>query len=79
MESSPGKSSMGTDSGGLTQQDRISLDGEVVAEYLSIAHASRTLNISRRSISCAITGAQKTAGGYRWVEKETKEEQEEKA
>lgn len=58
---------------------QLTLDGEVVAEYLSIAHASRTLNISRRSISCAITGAQKTAGGYRWVEKETKEEQEEKA
>lgn len=58
---------------------QLTLDGQVVAEYLSIAHASRALNISRRSISCAITGAQKTAGGYKWVEKETKEKQEEKA
>lgn len=38
---------------------QLTLDGEVVAEYLSIAHASRTLNISRRSISCAITGARR--------------------
>ena len=38
--------------------------------------ASRALNISRRSISCAMTGAQKTAGGYKWVEKETPETKE---
>ena len=44
---------------------QLTLDGQVVAEYLSIAHASRALNISRRSISCAMTGAQKTAGGYK--------------
>ena len=49
------------------------LDGEVVGEYLSIAHASRALNISRRSLSCAVSGAQKTAGGYRWEEKKEKE------
>lgn len=47
-----------------------SLDGEVIGEYLSIAHASRALNISRRSLSCAISGAQKTAGGFIWEEKE---------
>ena len=35
---------------------QLTLDGQVVAEYLSIAHASRALNISRRSISCAMTG-----------------------
>lgn len=55
---------------------QLTLDGQVVAEYLSIAHASRALNISRRSISCAMTGAQKTAGGYKWVEKETPETKE---
>ena len=55
---------------------QLTLDGQVVAEYLSIAHASRALNISRRSISCAMTGAQKTVGGYKWVEKETPETKE---
>lgn len=44
-------------------------EGEIVAEYLSIAHASRALHISRRSISCALSGTQKTAGGYIWKEK----------
>ena len=46
-----------------------SLDGEIVGEFLSIAHASRSLKISRRSLSCALSGAQKTAGGYIWEEK----------
>ena len=55
---------------------QMTLDGEPVAEFISIAHASRALNISRRSISCAMTGAQKTAGGYKWVEKETPETKE---
>ena len=45
------------------------LDGEIVGEFLSIAHASRSLKISRRSLSCALSGAQKTAGGYIWEEK----------
>ena len=45
-------------------------DGEVIAEYLSIAHASRATKISRRSLSCAMSGAQKTAGGYIWAETE---------
>ena len=55
---------------------QLTLDGQVVAEYLSIAHTSRALNISRRSISCAMTRAQKTAGGYKWVENETPETKE---
>lgn len=45
------------------------LDGEVLGEFLSIAHASRALKISRRSLSCALSGAQKTAGGFVWEEK----------
>ena len=44
------------------------LDGEIVGEFLSIAHASRSLKISRRSLSCALSGAQKTAGGFVWEE-----------
>lgn len=44
-------------------------EGDVVGEYLSIAHASRALQISRRSLSCALSGAQKTAGGFIWMEK----------
>ena len=54
-------------------------DGEVVGEFLSIAHASRSLKISRRSLSCALSGAQKTAGGFIWEEVELPEEQEEDA
>lgn len=45
-------------------------DGQMVGEYLSIAHASRVTKISRRSLSCALSGAQKTAGGYIWIPKE---------
>lgn len=52
------------------------LEGNVLNEYLSIAHACRDLNISRRSLSCAVSGAQKTAGGYCWALKETAEETE---
>lgn len=44
------------------------IEGEVVGEFLSIAHASKALNISRRSLSCALSGAQKTAGGFIWEE-----------
>lgn len=53
---------------------QMTLDGQVVGEYLSIAHASRVLRISRRSLSCALSGAQKTAGGFAWVEKQAEEE-----
>lgn len=49
---------------------QMTLDGQPVKEYMSIAHASRVLKISRRSLSCALSGAQKTAGGFIWVEKE---------
>ena len=52
---------------------QMTLDGEPVAEFISIAHASRSLGISRRSLSCALTGAQKTAGGFIWKEKESEE------
>lgn len=58
---------------------QMTLDGQVVGEFLSIAHASRALNISRRSLSCAVSGAQKTAGGYRWAEKQAEEVNEKEA
>lgn len=57
---------------------QMTLEGEPVAEFISIAHASRSLGISRRSLSCAVTGAQKTVGGYIWKEKETGDNQEKK-
>lgn len=43
-------------------------EGKVIGEFQSIAHASRDLKISRRSLSCALSGAQKTAGGFIWEE-----------
>lgn len=54
---------------------QMTTDGEVVGEYMSIAHASRCLKINRRSLSCAINGSQKTAGGYVWVAKEIEEDE----
>ena len=53
---------------------QMDLEGNPVGEYISIAQAARTLGISRRSLSCAVWGAQKTAGGFKWKLKETKEE-----
>lgn len=50
---------------------QLDLEGKFVGEFLSIAHASRSLGISRRSLSCALSGAQKTAGGFCWMLKET--------
>lgn len=52
--------------------------GEVIGEFLSIAHASKTLKISRRSLSCALSGAQKTAGGFVWEELKRPETEDEK-
>lgn len=56
---------------------QLNLDGTMVAEYPSIASASRTLGISRRSLTCALSGAQHTAGGFRWKAKETESQEEE--
>jgi hypothetical protein len=43
---------------------QISLKGENIKEYVSIAEAVRVTGIG--SIICVLRGAQKTAGGYRW-------------
>lgn len=41
--------------------------GEVIATYNTIGQAERATGISRRSISDALKGIQKTAGGFRWT------------
>jgi hypothetical protein len=43
---------------------QISLKGENIKEYVSIAEAVRATGIG--SIICVLRGAQKTAGGYKW-------------
>ena len=42
------------------------IDGEKVAEYKSIAYASKMTGILSTSITNALTGWSKTAGGYEW-------------
>lgn len=42
------------------------LDGEKIAVYKSIVHASRITGISRTSINNALRGWSFTAGGYEW-------------
>ena len=42
------------------------LDGVFVAEYASIGLATKSAGISRKCITDAINGKQKTAGGYIW-------------
>ena len=49
------------------------LEGNEIGEFISIAQASRALGISRRSLSCALNGSQKTAAGFKWRLKETEE------
>ena len=49
---------------------QMDLEGTEICQFNSIAHASRATGISWRSLSCALNGAQKTAGGYRWMLKE---------
>lgn len=46
---------------------QVTIDGEVIAEYDSINKASKQTGINKRSISDALSGNQKTAGGYMWV------------
>ncbi len=55
---------------GLRPVIQIDKDGNELAEFVSIAHASRALGIARRSICCAVDGTQHTAGGFYWRVKE---------
>ena len=50
---------------------QVTIDGEIVAEYTSIAQASEATGISTKAISKVINGSQKTAGGYHWIRKTT--------
>lgn len=43
---------------------QFSKDGEFISEHASIGQAAKTTGINRRSISDALSGVQKTAGGY---------------
>lgn len=45
---------------------QVTLDGETVAKYKSIKHASEITKISRTSITNVLTGWSITAGGYKW-------------
>lgn len=45
---------------------QVSFEGEYIAEYASISQAANATGINIKSISCAIRGIQKQAGGYYW-------------
>lgn len=49
---------------------QIDLTGRTVAVYESIGQAAKATGVNRRSISDALTGAQKTAGGFYWERNE---------
>ena len=46
---------------------QLTLDGDVVRQFSSVAEAAETLGINKYSIKDAARGKQKTAGGYRWT------------
>lgn len=48
---------------------QVTLDGEVICEYPSIARASEITGIERKAISRVINGRQRAAGGYYWIRK----------
>ena len=64
-------------------QESIEVSGESIIGYHDLRpviqmdlegnEASRALGISRRSLSCALNGSQKTAAGFKWRLKETEE------
>lgn len=48
-----------------------SKDGDIISEYKSATVASEITTISRRAINNCLTGRSKSAGGYKWIYKET--------
>lgn len=48
-------------------------DGEIIAEFYGAAEASRITEINRTNIVQCCSGNKKTAGGYHWRHKATKE------
>lgn len=45
------------------------IEGEVIREFSSITNASNITGIDKKSIRSVLQGKQKTAGGFRWVKK----------
>jgi hypothetical protein len=45
---------------------RTDLDGNKIKKYKSIQEASKDISVSRSSISAALRGKSKSAGGYKW-------------
>ena len=54
----------------VTKIEQYDLEDNFIKEWESIKDASNTLNINRESISKALHGNKKTAGGYKWKLKE---------
>ena len=45
---------------------QMTLDGEIIAEYISVKDASRKTNIPSSTISLVCNGKQNKAGGFKW-------------
>jgi len=45
---------------------KFSKDGKFIESFRSISNAARRHHVSRESISCAVSGKQKTAAGFIW-------------
>jgi DNA-binding phage protein len=45
---------------------QLSLEGEVINEFSSVAQAARDTGISKSGIAKTCRGLNKTAGGYTW-------------
>ena len=56
--------------GELRRVVQIDLSGGIVAEFVSIANASRSTRINRANISSVISGKRDVAGGFYWRYKE---------
>jgi hypothetical protein len=46
--------------------ERLTLDGEVVERYQSLAEAARQGQFSKTSVHHCLMGRAKTSGGFRW-------------
>lgn len=49
---------------------QLSIDGQYINEYISVAEAGRVISKSPNTIFCVCRGERKTAGGYKWMYKE---------
>lgn len=52
--------------GAMVKVKQLSLTGEIIRVWNSIAEASNKLGIFKSQICCCCKGKQRTAGGYRW-------------